>query len=323
MQKKLFPSLFVYGLPIAVIVGWWYLSFASLSTADSNSQINHLSTSRQKISIPEYFQYLSKIDRDELKNALSGNFSLMASLISEWDADAQILESQGHNNVQRLSRSDYARAHLISRQLKQLSGSLNDTIDNDDKTRYVLDDQGIPFKLDPAPRKFLPQTYISASFLLSLTKADQIVAIPHGMRGQTQLYPESLTRQIPLDIDRYNSEEIYQSKPDIAFVAYYSHPSTIQALRNQGIPVFTIDSINTLPEILGSIQKIGQVIHHPKEAELLSMFMKSAMLIFVPDGIKVLPFLGHWEQMIVHCPCHSISLFTTSPGRVVLKRDIE
>ncbi len=42
---------------------------------------------------------------------------------------------------------------------------------------------------------------------------------------------EELTNRIPLNIDRYNSEKLYMANPQVAFVAHYSHPSVLQALR--------------------------------------------------------------------------------------------
>lgn len=277
MHKRTIPPFIVYFFSLLTILGWWYLSFSTSPGYDHAASRKRTTAPARKPDLPAYFQYLSIMDRDKLREALGGDPELIAQLISAWDADAQILESQGQKGVLRLSRAEYARAHLISRQIRQHSRDELDALEALEIKDKIVDDNGVSFSLNPSPTRFLPQTYIAASFLLSLTEAENIVAIPQGMRGEKQLYPETLTAKIPLDIDRYNSEEIYQKKPDIAFVAYYSHPSTIQALKNQGIPVFTIDSINTLPEIMGSIERLGHVIHRPLEAELLTLFMNAAM----------------------------------------------
>ncbi len=81
-----------------------------------------------------------------------------------------------------------------------------------------------------------------------------------------------------MDLERVNSETIFQKKPDLAFIANYSHPTTIQALQHQGIELFTLNAFNTIPEIAGSIQQIGQVVDRSIEAELMTLFMESALI---------------------------------------------
>ena len=176
----------------------------------------------------------------------------MAQWILEWDVDAQILSDLEKFNPKRLSSKNLVRSQVLARSLALKSP-------------------------DESLQKFLPQTYASASILLTLLPPQQIVALPKGLRNQTLMYPRDWTDQIPLDTDRTHAEILYRAHPDKAFVsAQYSHPSTLQALRNQGIPLVTLGPLTTLDEIQSVILQIGQCVTRSQEAELLTLFMQAA-----------------------------------------------
>ena len=124
----------------------------------------------------------------------------------------------------------------------------------------------------------MPQTYAAASFLLALAPANEIVALPGRLRGQEHLYPRALTDQIPLDIERYNAEKLFRAHPEIAFVAHFSHPATIETLANQGVILYTMKNPASLQDISHELMHIGNIISRPLEAELLSLFIDAAML---------------------------------------------
>src|SRR5690606_7206820 len=85
------------------------------------------------------------------------------------------------------------------------------------RSLIIFDDEGIPFQPSTTQQIFLPQTFVSASFLLALASPQEIAALPKGMRAQTHLYPKVLTDQIPLDTGRTNSEQLYRLHPGTAF----------------------------------------------------------------------------------------------------------
>jgi iron complex transport system substrate-binding protein len=180
----------------------------------------------------------------------------MTKLIMEWDVDAKIMENQGLSGIRRLTRQSYVKSQVLGRQLVRNS----------------------PVDFHKQQKKYLPQTYVSATFLLSLLDTEQIIGLPTGFRKQKNLFSQDIFDSIPLDLERYHSEIIFQKKPDLAFIADYSLPSTVQALQNQGIDLFTLNAFNTIPEIAASIQQIGQVIDKTIEAELLTLFMESALI---------------------------------------------
>jgi iron complex transport system substrate-binding protein len=196
---------------------------------------------------------------------------LMAKLIADWDIDAQLLTIAGHQSVKRLPRHSYLRSQILGRQLSNVQSK------SPLQQGYVVDDNGTPIKVFTNGKKYLPQTYVSASFLLALTDAEQIVALPKGLRSYTSLFPTTLTDQIPRDIDRYNSETLFLAKPSIAFVANYSHPALLNALQEQGVQLFTLTKLNSIPEIGEAIIRTGQAIEKPLQAELLALFIESAI----------------------------------------------
>jgi len=251
---------------------WWWLAFAPQPSKpiDVSPQV----TPSPLANIP----LLSPLDRELLHRALAGDFQLMARLIMDWEVDAQLLIDQG-KSVKRLSREELLRSQSLSRQLKQADTS----------------------------QRFLPQTYVAASILLALVGPQQIVALPKGLRLQKQLYPPELTNAIPLDTDRYNAEKLYLAQPDIAFVSgRYSHPSTLQALKNQGIKIAAIESlVGSLQDIKKTIAFIGENAGRSEHAELLNLFIDAAFAAidnrYQAKNPDVL-YLSYFEQFYLPSP---------------------
>lgn len=277
-----------YFISFALLVLWW--SFAFHQSFDPSSPI--ATPPKLAHSPAPLLEMLSPLKRDTLKEALSGDFSLMTKLIIDWDIDAQLLESRGVFQAKRLSRKEYMKAQLIGRQLKK-------KIEKGFSSQTVYDDFGLGLNLEKPLTKFLPQTYIAATFLLTLAPAEQIVAIPSGLRDQTQFFPRQLTDKIPLDIDRFNGEKLFQVKPDVAFVANYSNAHTLHALQSQGIPLFTFATFETIPEIQSGLLRTGQVINRPLEADLLNLFIDASLMAI--DN-RVLAFNAHLNEQGIHNP---------------------
>lgn len=307
MKKILLKSTPLYTLSIAAIFCWWYFAFFSSKQSIPPTPLSAPSSEVLKIPHPQYLSYLSSLDRNLIQQALSGDIKMMTALMAEWDIDARILEDYGLFQARKLPREMLIRAQIIARKLTS-----DNTLDSETpKIKYIFDDNGLEFNSENSFQKFLPQTYVSASFLLALTEPENIVAIPQGFRHQKDLYQKSLTDRIPIDINSYNSEKIYQYKPDIAFVANYSHPSTLQSLSNQGVSLFTLNNIGSIPEITDAINRIGNVIQRPLKAELLTLFMESAMLaidnhllamshaFIEKHGSPRIMFLQHFSQFSV------------------------
>jgi len=276
MLNSQLKTLSVYVFLIFFISAWWTFAFQKKVTSDENSFSPRFFSQSKHHSL-QIEPAITHIDRNLLQQALSGDTRLMARLIADWDIDAQILSSNGFQDVSRLNPSDFLRSQSLIRLLQNQDYAKNATSILKQQNQHVVDDTGNYLNLKPIYKKFLPQTYVAASFLLSLIPPEHIVALPRSLRDQTQLYPLSLTEQIPLDIDRYNAEKLFQAGTDLAFVAHYSHPATIQALSNQGVLLYTMKNIQSLEDISHELIATGHITGRPLQAELLKIFIDAAM----------------------------------------------
>lgn len=268
MHKQI-KTLSIYLGLAAIVLVWWTLAF---HPGKMNQDLSiFLSKGSTKIGPNFPPTTLSAIDRESLKKALAGDFALMSKLIIDWDFDAQILQQANFEGFSRLPQNELLRCQLLCRQLQEKQTP-------EPHPSSIIDDAGNKISLNTPYQKFLPQTYMSASFLLALLPPGNIVALPRHLREQEQIHPKTLTNQIPLDIDRYNSEKLFQSQPDIAFVASYSHPATIQALTNQGIQTYFSKSPSTLEDISQELLNIGLIVNRPLEAEMLKTFMDATYI---------------------------------------------
>lgn len=274
MKKRSLLNFAFYALPVAAILTWWTMAFKPHSSDLSSIVIPQKQKQKEP---PAVIKYLTCLQRDVLHNALSGDYHLMIKLITDWDHDAQIMEQFGFHDIKRLPQNDFLRCQLLARQIGNSSPEELSKLHDYYRLAYIYDDNGNLFDLTKSFRRFLPQSYVAASFLLALSEPESIVGLPKGMREQKDIYPLETTRLIALDADRYNTEKLYEAKPEIAFVADYSHPSTIQALQKQGIPLFTLKQVSSPEEIQKALIRIGNVVNRPLEAELLSYFVEAAM----------------------------------------------
>lgn len=288
MAIKCFNRFKAYFIPFAILLLWWGFAF------QQNSTKTNLTITRSELATTPapLLEILSPLKRETLKDALAGNYELMTKLIADWDIDARLLESRGVLQAKRLNRKDYIKAQLIGRQLKK------DVVEPF-QAKTILDDFGKGLDLDKPLTKFLPQTYVAATFLLTLASPEQIVAIPQGLREQTEFFPKKLTDQIPMDIDRYNGEKLFREKPDVAFVANYSHAHTLHALQSQGIHLFTFKHFETIPEIQDALVRTGHIINRSLEADLLNLFIEASLLAI--DN-RVLAFNEHLSEQGIHNP---------------------
>jgi len=297
MTHTCLNTIKTYAFVVLFIAGWWAFAFNKASTDQTPlAKRQDLMVSPSPIALDTA---ITAIDRHLLQEALAGDYRLMARLIADWDIDAQILTTKGFQGIARLSHSDFLQSQSLIRTLQSKEAAGKSRSLYQIAHPFVIDDVGSVIHTRQPDRNFLPQTYVAASFLLALVPPHQIVALPRNLRNETHLYPLSLTSQIPLDIDRYQGEKLFQARPDIAFVAHYSHPDTIQALRNQGILLYTMKDLTTLPDISEELLRVGAVANKPLEAELLKLFIDAAIIAL--DNQQVV-FVKHFEQCTQKLP---------------------
>lgn len=241
------------------------------STSSSYSQSLALKTDN-------LLEELSSFQRDALQRALSGHFPLMLEFIDQWDRDARWLADQGVNGIQRLSAETFFQAHILGRLLQDSSPQDLRQLNCKMNLEWMQDDSGHLLRIEDSFQRFLPQTFVAASFLLAIAHPHEIVALPKGMRHFPQLYSADVLKQIPTDIDRVHSEKLYLAHPDLAFVAPYSHPPALEVFRNQRIQLYTINYLNTIDDIQEALLKVGHASNHILEAQLLAIFMEACFI---------------------------------------------
>lgn len=269
----MFQRITLYTAVCLFIGTWWFLAFPS-----TLKHCEDLVSSAEPAAWRQSTQVLAPLERTELEQALRGDVTTMGRLLNEWDSDAELLKAAGVPGVQRLSKAERLEAQTLLRQLLYAEAESLELERQRHCQGAVVDDQEIPHQCKGSSQRFLPQTFVSAQVLLALVDKEQIVALPAGMRDQEQLIPTEISRGIPLDADRYQSEKLYLAQADLAFVASYSQPSCCEVLRKQGTELFTLDELQTVPDILDGIERVGKVCGRPLKARLMVLFLRSAML---------------------------------------------
>lgn len=268
-------SFFVYLLYSSFILGWWLLAFnpttLEISYSIETPQSLALETS-------QLLKELSPFQREELKEALAGNFKLMSELIHQWDEDAQRLSQKGILGIKRLNKVSYHQAEILAHLIKNSSSAFLHHLNCKMNLETIVDDSGHSIPIEDRFCRFLPQTYTAASFLLSIANPREIVALPKGIRNYHQIYSFNTLAKVPKDLDQLSSEALFLNHPNIAFVAPYSHPHILELLRNQRIPLYLIKHIDTVEEIQEALLKVGHASNHILEAQLLATFMEACFL---------------------------------------------
>ncbi|MCB1118752.1 MAG: ABC transporter substrate-binding protein [Chlamydiia bacterium] len=233
MTTKTKASL-LYTTAILFVIGWWSWGLYQPETPPP-----------QRVSAPLL------PERQELKQALQGDFSLMAVLIGKW---------------QTLDRQEQLLASLISENLSSEMCPSNG----------VTDDLGQHLPTTHPYRRLLPQTYMAATILFALCP-EEIIAIPSGFRTQEHLYPPETIGAVALNLDTFFAEKLAQEQPEIAFVANYSNPTTIETLKEHHVPLYTTIHTDTPTAIDTTIRNIGDLVGKSLQAELMVLFLKAAL----------------------------------------------
>lgn len=263
-----------YVLAFLFIAGWWTLAFMPKVSL-------HLSpkSAIAPLTLPTQTQpALSSLLRDDLMRALSGDYEIISRLLIEWDTDAQLLQYRGLEGIQRLSNERLLTALDLIYRLEQNNPEEIQELRSFYRKSFVSDDINIPIACAKNEPKMIPHTMASASFLLALNGTKNVVAIPKGIREWQSFFPLISMDAIPCDCDRSLGEILSAARPDVAFVASYSNPPAIEALRKQGVEIFTFSDLNTKEQITSAIERMGEVINRSLEAQILNTFIDAAFL---------------------------------------------
>lgn len=274
MQKR---AIVIYTFCAVIIFSWWVMAFKQPVAGEF--YLNHSQSTSCDTNTFAITDTLSiSLDRKKIKHALEGDVSTITTLIQQWDIDAELLQQQGYKNISRLPREKFLKSQVLGRLLLEHSEQI-EGIQEDYRSKLLIDDAGTPHDLTTAFDRFVPQTYFASGVLLALLDSQHIVAIPEGLRNQTAIYPENLTAPIELDLNRYNMEKLFLSRPQVALVAKnYSHPTALNLLRQQGVSLFTVKEVKTIADLTGAVSDIGHLVNKPLKGDLLSLFIESAFL---------------------------------------------
>jgi len=260
-------TLFPYACAVLFVGIWWIVAFLPRGFVENHDETLE---APQKICESLEAPYLASLSRSRLHKALLGDVDLMAGLIAEWDAEAELLEQSEVTHARRLPKDQFLRAQTLTHRIRRRHSGLTDP--------YLADPRLVSqTKQDSPSPQYLPQTYVAASFLLALTSPDQIMALPSEMRRITQLYPSELTRQIKLALSPYNTQRLWEARPAVAFIASYSQPATCAALRQQGIELCTLSDVTSIEQVQSALLQVGSKVGREEEAELLALFMDAAL----------------------------------------------
>lgn len=300
MTQMTLRSKYIYPVASLFVLCWWLLAFHRPVAYEVRTPLpleGQPARATPSINSLE-IDNLHHVDRDRLKKGLDGDVVTIGQLIIEWDLAAEIIEHGTEISMNRLSREDFLKAQLLVKTLTSMDhGSLN-TLRNQHRLSLLVDDKGCPFDLSRPPEFFLPQTYLSAGILIALLEPESIVALPRGMRQQTDIYPKISTDIITQDIDSFHMEQLYSYRPDIALISErYTHPLTLQALDSQKIPKYHLPEVKTIEDIESLVCSIGHLCNRPLKAELMSLFMKAGVLAI--DNERVVAMYNSKEEKIL------------------------
>lgn len=290
--KLFFPPLhflshswFVYFFIISFILGWWMVAFHPTTPPITNLPTTSLSSSLS-LNNAQLLDELSPIQRATLHHALAGQFSLMLSFIDQWDQDAKFLIQKGVKGIQRISSEKFLQAQILGHLLEKSCSEHLHFMNCKMNLEWMQDDDGNYLRIDDDFQRFLPQTFVAASFLLAIAPPQEIIALPKGMRYLPQIYSSKLD-SFPSHFDIMTSEKLHLTLPNIAFVAPYSHPPVLEFLRDHKIQLYKFKPIESLDDIQDALLKVGHVTNHILEAQLLAIFME-ASFISLDNRLKAL-----------------------------------
>lgn len=258
---------------LVAILCWWLVAFKN-PVADEP----HLVLVAQQPSLPLSEKRVLALSRSTLAAALQGDVALMGKLILDWNLDADLIELQSKGPVKRLDKETLIRSQVMTRLLTEASEEELSEWNETYRKKMVVDDIGYPINLETPLETFLPQTFMAADILLCFVDPTKIAALPSGFRTQTALYAPEKLASIPLNIDHYQSEKLYLASPDVALIAQnFSHPSTIEAMKHQGITIYTTTDIYEIEDIKRTVGHIGHLTNTPLKGELLTIFIEAAL----------------------------------------------
>ncbi|MUK92708.1 ABC transporter substrate-binding protein [Aliivibrio fischeri] len=133
---------------------------------------------------------------------------------------------------------------------------------------HVVDGLGNTIILDKAPTKISSKTLFTDAVLLELVDKEQLSSLTDLANNPNySAIKDILPKSIPLLA--LNVEMIIANRPDLVFAANWSDASKLAIIESAGIPVYRIQTPNTLKEIETEILRVGDIVDRRPAAERL------------------------------------------------------
>ncbi|WP_394134843.1 ABC transporter substrate-binding protein [Aliivibrio fischeri] len=131
---------------------------------------------------------------------------------------------------------------------------------------HVVDGLGNTVILEKAPTKISSKTLFTDAVLLELVDKEQLSSFTDLANNPNySAIKDILPKSIPLLA--LNVEMIIANRPDLVFAANWSDASKLAIIESAGIPVYRIQTPNTLKEIETEILRVGDIVNRRPAAE--------------------------------------------------------
>ncbi|XDF79353.1 ABC transporter substrate-binding protein [Aliivibrio fischeri] len=131
---------------------------------------------------------------------------------------------------------------------------------------HVVDGLGNTVLLDKAPTKISSKTLFTDAVLLELVDKEQLSSLTDLANNPNySAIKDILPKSVPLLA--LNVEMIIANRPDIVFAANWSDASKLAIIESAGIPVYRIQTPNTLKEVETEILRVGDIVNRRLAAE--------------------------------------------------------
>ncbi|MEZ9627271.1 ABC transporter substrate-binding protein [Aliivibrio fischeri] len=131
---------------------------------------------------------------------------------------------------------------------------------------HVVDGLGNTVILEKAPTKISSKTLFTDAVLLELVDKEQLSSLTDLANNPNySAIKDILPKSVPLLA--LNVEMIIANRPDLVFAANWSDASKLAIIESAGIPVYRIQTPNTLKEIETEILRVGDIVNRRPAAE--------------------------------------------------------
>ncbi len=134
----------------------------------------------------------------------------------------------------------------------------------------VVDDRGLDIEFEAVPESVVSLAPSNTEILFALDKGDTVV----GVTDYCNYPAEALEIEKVSDSVTVNQEAVLALNPD-AIIAYtVGNEESIKAFEDAGIPVFVIESAQTIEDVYGDIEQLAAVMGAEDKGEELNSSIK-------------------------------------------------